>query len=242
MKIRNALVATTLAAALLGGGAMPAASQNYPMQQNWDNPLAGSDPFEQETAAGRDWYEGPMNVWREGLVSRYGNPRGQEFFLEGDRWNRGAYDRGYQQGRAEERMMRDRSMRDQVMRDREESRMIYSEARNYLDVARRQIERGDLRAAWVALGRAETRLITRAAGRGAQGEQAAAGGAIGAIREARGALENRNADRAMDLVQTAENRVQRGLIIGETVSGRLLSGAGFPGEGQPLRNQRTGGN
>ncbi|WP_372624042.1 hypothetical protein [Falsiroseomonas sp.] len=228
MQKTKTFMTAALAAALIGAGAMPAASQMR------GGPLAGPDPFEQETVAGDDWWQGRQDLWRRGVG-------GQATELES--FDRGEYDRGRRMGREDERMGReraaggqfdrDRYMRDQMMRDRMESRATYGAARDYLDEARRQMDRGDLRAAWVALGRAETRLITRA-GRGFGDEQAAAGGAVGAIRAARDALQNRNTDRAMNLADRAEALVQRGYIIGETVSGRRLSGAGYPGERQPF--------
>jgi hypothetical protein len=103
----------------------------------------------------------------------------------------------------------------------------------YLDLARRRIASGDLREAWIALGRAETRLLTRATS-APEDEQAATGGAIGAIRQARRALEDRRMGLARERVERAETLVDRGRVIGSTVGGRRLSGAGAPGPGQPL--------
>ncbi len=61
---------------------------------------------------------------------------------------------------------------------------LRGDAMEFLRLAQRSIDQGALRTAWIALGRAETRLLTRVT-TAPQGEQAAQGGAIGAIRSAR---------------------------------------------------------
>lgn len=108
------------------------------------------------------------------------------------------------------------------------------DAMELLRAGQASIARGELREAWEVLGRAETRLLTRATP-APQGEQAAAGGAIGAIRSARQALNDRNADAARERTQQAISMVQSGNIVGANVPGGNLSGAGIPGPAQPLR-------
>lgn len=229
---RTAVMASALAFALAGAGAAPAAAQQFR-----GGPPPGPDPFmQQDITQERDWYEGPMAQW-------YENRQGRQWDMN-QRWRdnaeRDAFERGYRQGRDEERMSRGGTAREDMARDWQDGRRSYGEARDQLDSARRQIERGDLRAAWVALGRAETRLITRATGRGADGELAAAGGAVGAIRDARQALANGARDRALDRVEMAQSLVRRGYIIGETVSGSRLSGAGSAGQGTPFGDRSSG--
>ena len=142
-----------------------------------------------------------------------------------DRRGREQFERGYRAGRDEERRAR-------VEVGGQEARA----AMEFLDHARQQIDRGDLRAAWVALGRAETRLATRALPPGAE-DEAATGAAVGAIRAARQALRERDADLALARTERAMNLAQRGAMVGRNVPGSALSGAGTPGPGQPL----TGG-
>jgi hypothetical protein len=163
-----------------------------------------------------------------------------------ERSGRESFERGYEAGRRDERMLRDRDVRDQAMRDREMNRAAFTDARDELATARREIERGDLRDAWVALGRAETRLVTRVLGQESE-QRAATGGAVGAIREARSALRARDTDRALALTARAQELVREGFFIGENVSGGMLSGAGEPGAGQRFYsdrryNDRTGRN
>ncbi|PWS35066.1 hypothetical protein DFH01_22355 [Falsiroseomonas bella] len=229
--MRTMTILTAAAAAALIGGtaaAQPARDPNY-------GPHGRGDPFGQEQVNdGRGWYEGPMAQYHE-------NQRGRSW--EFDRAYRENFNRGYQAGMNDERMARERYDRDRAMRDRDMGgmgRATFDEARDYLGTARRQIDQGDLRSAWVSLGRAETRLVTRVDGRD-QGGQAVTGGAVGAIREARQALRARDADRAEDLTRRAEALVRRG-YIGETVSGNMLSGAGEPGMGRRFYNERSGGN
>jgi hypothetical protein len=140
-----------------------------------------------------------------------------------DSYLRGQYDRGYRMGRDDERRAR------AVSRE-------YSEALEYLDLARSQIGDRDLRDAWVTLGRAETRLLTRAT-TASQGEQAARGGAIGAIRDARRALQDGATGHARNQIGRAEALVRRGQVVGMTASGGNIRGAGVPGD----QDWRSGG-
>lgn len=107
------------------------------------------------------------------------------------------------------------------------------DAMEFLRHAQRAIDQGALRNAWVALGRAETRLLTRAT-TAPQGEQAAQGGAIGAIRSARQALTERDVELAAERTERAMALARRGDTIGSNTSGASLTGAGTPGPGQPL--------
>jgi len=223
-RISRSLIAATFGAALVAG-AWPADAQQR------GGPPSRPDPFMQTDPGERDWFTGPMQDFYEGR-------RGRSWKI--DPAFRDEHERGYRTGRAEERLMRDPAFRERVARDRMEGRATYGQARDLLDMAQREIDRGNLRDAWVALGRAETRLITRA-GRGTRDEQAATGGAVGAIRDAREALMDGNRGRAMDLTDRAQALVQRGNIIGEAVSGRLLSGAGIPGPEQPFTGGSDGG-
>ena len=106
----------------------------------------------------------------------------------------------------------------------------------FLRLAQRAIDQGALRTAWIALGRAETRLLTRAT-TAPPGEQAAQGGAIGAIRSARQALTERDIELANERTERALVLARSGNVVGSNVSGAALTGAGTPGAGQPL----TGG-
>ncbi len=113
---------------------------------------------------------------------------------------------------------------------------LRGDAREFLRLAQRSIDRGALRTTWIALGRAETRLLTRVT-TAPQGEQAAQGGAIGAIRSARQALTERDVELAAERTERAMALARRGDAVGSNVSGAALTGAGTPGPGQPL----TGG-
>lgn len=141
-----------------------------------------------------------------------------------DRNAREQFERGYRAGREDERRAGGESG-DQEARA----------AMEFLDYARQQMERGDLRAAWIALGRAEVRFAPRSLPAGA--DEAAAGAAVGAIRAARQALSERDVDLALARTERAINLAERGMIVGRNVPGRMLNGAGEPGAGQPL----TGG-
>jgi tetratricopeptide (TPR) repeat protein len=145
-------------------------------------------------------------------------PGERGWFEDRDSYLRGQYERGYRMGREDERRAREQA-----------SLRQYDQAMEYLDQARRQIRNGELREAWVALGRAETRLLTRVA-TADRDEQAATGGAIGAIREARRALEDQRPGHARDRVARAETLVERGRVIGATVPGARLSSPGRANE------------
>ncbi|GAA0566317.1 hypothetical protein GCM10009416_00330 [Craurococcus roseus] len=116
------------------------------------------------------------------------------------------------------------------------SAVLPGEAMEFLRLAQRSIDQGALRTAWIALGRAETRLLTRVAA-APQGEQAAQGGAIGAIRSARQALTERDVELAAERTERAMALARRGDAVGSNAPGAALTGAGAPGPGQPL----TGG-
>ncbi len=135
---------------------------------------------------------------------------------------RDAYDRGYRAGREEERRRRggDMSQDDRATME-------------FLDLARREMDRGDLRGAWVALGRAETRLLSRSLPEGSTGE-AAAGAAIGAIRAAREALIERDVEFARARTNRAMNLARQDAVVGRNVPGSMLSGAGVSGREQPF--------
>lgn len=113
---------------------------------------------------------------------------------------------------------------------------LRGEAMDFLRLARHSIDQGELRAAWIALGRAETRLLTRATA-APESEQAAQGGAIGAVRSARQALTERDVELAAERTERAMALARRGDVVGGNASGAALTGAGTPGPGQPL----TGG-
>jgi hypothetical protein len=123
-----------------------------------------------------------------------------------------------------------------IMESDELSADLPGDAMEFLRLAQRAIDQGALRTAWVSLGRAETRLLTRATA-APQGEQAAQGGAIGAIRSARQALTERDVELAAERTERAMVLARRGEVVGSNTSGAALTGAGTPGPGQPL----TGG-
>lgn len=207
MRRSKELMIIAVAGALVAGGTLPAEAQN------WLGTPRPGDPFMQNQQSNQTWYTGPGQSAREAR-------RGIESNLDSS--YRYFYDRGYFAGRNDERMAgqaNERGRREWFA----EGRGTYTEARDYLDQARRQINQDDFRDAWLSLGRAETRLLTRATSANA-GEQAAAGGAVGAIRQARQALENRNPNLAMDLTQQAWNMVRQGYIIGENVAGSSVTG------------------
>jgi len=158
---------------------------------------------------GAGTYQGPM-----GRQGPYGTTYRDSYdTAQPPDYGREAYDRGYRMGRDEER----RAWSDQ---DRDQRAGM-----EYLDIARQRLDSGDLRAAWVALGRAETRFLTRALPRGSQ-QEAASGAAIGAIRQARDAIENRDIDQARGLTRRAEVLADRGRLIGRNVPGSALGAGG----------------
>ncbi len=120
-----------------------------------------------------------------------------------------------------------------IMESDDPSADLPGDAMEFLRLAQRAIDQGALRSAWVALGRAETRLLTRAT-TAPQGEQAAQGGAIGAIRSARQALTERDVELAAERTERAMVLARRGDAVGSNTSGVALTGAGAPGPGQPL--------
>ncbi|MGK7870520.1 hypothetical protein [Falsiroseomonas sp. E2-1-a20] len=230
--IKTTAVTLSLAAALLGGTVLapaPAAAQGreWDERSRWVNPPNESPYYRR----GED----------ERLSAPWGGPgrdpmTGNETRL-GNRWQdqgrsaqstRDPYDYGYQAGRQDERSSGSRSGGMSASRDQRA-------AMEFLDHARMQINRGNLREAWVALGQAETRLLTRALPEGSSGE-AAQGAAIGAIREARQALRERETDRARARTDRAMNLASRGSVVGSNVPGWRMDGAGERGPGQPMRS------
>ncbi|HEV7266996.1 MAG TPA: hypothetical protein VGN83_19100 [Falsiroseomonas sp.] len=247
---RSTTIALTLAAALLGGGALapaPAAAQgrDWDERSRWVNPPDGDiyyrrgederltqpwagrgrDPMSgNETRRSGDWPD--WNLFGNDQSSQDRNRQG----------SREAYGYGYRAGREDERSAGQRSAAMASSRDQRA-------AMEFLDNARLQINRGNLREAWVALGQAETRLLTRALPEGSSGE-AATGAAIGAIREARQALRDREVSRARSRTAEAMDLASSGRIVGRNTAGRQLDGAGRRGEGQPMRSRdwNTGSN
>ena len=116
---------------------------------------------------------------------------------------------------------------------------LRGDAMEFLRLAQRAIDHGALRTAWISLGRAETRLLTRATA-APQGEQAAQGGAIGAIRSARQALTERDVELATERTERAMVLARRGDAVASSTSGVDLTGAGTPGPGQPLAGGGSG--
>lgn len=122
----------------------------------------------------------------------------------------------------------------------DEAADLRGDAIEFLRLAQRSMGQGALRSAWIALGRAETRLLTRVT-TASQGEQAAQGGAIGAIRSARQALTERDLELAAERTERAMAMARRGDVIGNNVPGADLTGAGTPGPGQPLTDGGSAG-
>jgi hypothetical protein len=149
-----------------------------------------------------------------------------------DRYSREQFRRGYRAGRQDERRM-SAGRGDERRAGRTEDQDHYYAAIEFLDYAQRQMDRGDLRGAWAALGRAETRLATRALPEGAD-DEAAAGGAVGAIRAARRALRDRDMDLAQARTARAMDLAQRGVAVARNVPGATLAGAGVPGPAEPF--------
>ncbi len=204
-----------LAAATLGAGAVapqPAAAQTH-FREPYD-----SGP-----------YGGPY-----GWSGRTGSPSLGAFDSDMDRHAREQFWRGYRAGRDDER----REL--VVVVGRGGTRQEYGAAMEFLDFAQRRMDQGDLRGAWVALGRAEARLATRALPEDADHE-AAAGGAAGAVRAARQALRERDVDLAQTRAARAMDLAQRGVAIGRNAPGTSLAGAGVPGPAEPFAGGGRGG-
>lgn len=230
MKTFATRAAVGAAALILAFGApsalTPAAAQDSSRVdafQPYDSgPFGWRDRNVDRRGFGAGTYRGPM-----GRQGPYGTPDREGYdSAEAPDYGRTAYDRGYRMGRDDER----RAWSDQD-----------SDARagmEYLDIARQRLERGDLRAAWVALGRAETRFVTRAVPRGSQ-QEAATGAAVGAIRDAREAIEDRQIDRARGLTQRALSLASRGMLVGRNVPGSAL-GAGGEADWQGARDWSGG--
>lgn len=171
-------------------------------------------------------YGGPY-----GWSGRTGNPTLGDLDSNTDRYVREQFRRGYRAGRDDER----RASNGDGSADQD-----YSAAMEFLDLAQRRMDQGDLRAAWTALGRAETRLATRALPQGAEYE-AAAGGAVGAVRAARQALRDRDVDLAQARAARAADLVRSGAVVGRNAPGTSLAGAGVPGPAQPFTGGGRGG-
>ncbi|MBU8536605.1 hypothetical protein [Falsiroseomonas tokyonensis] len=245
---RNAAISLTFAAALLGGGALapsPASAQgvNRDERSRWvttpDGEVfyrRGEDERLTQPWAGRGRDPMSGNETRRGSSdwNLFGSDQSsQDRTMQGAR---DAYDYGYRAGREDERNA------GQLSSGMASNRELRA-AMEFLDNARMQINRGNLREAWVALGQAETRLLTRSLPEGSSGE-AATGAAIGAIREARQALREREVDRARSRTARAMELASSGQIVGRNTAGWRLEGAGQRGEGQPLRPRdwNTGSN
>ena len=132
------------------------------------------------------------------------------------------FERGYRVGRDDERWSSRGSGTQEVRA-----------AMEFLDYACQQIESGHLRSAWVALGRAETRLASRSLSADSN-DEAAAGAAVGGIRAARQALRERNADLAISRTEGAMEIASCGATVGRNVPSSALTGAGSLGPGRPL--------
>lgn len=156
-----------------------------------------------------------------------------------DRHGREQFRRGYRAGREEERRM-SAGRGDERRAAGGSENQDYNAAMELLDYAQRQMARGDLRGAWVALGRAETRLATRSLPEGAD-DEAAAGGAVGAVRAARRALRERDVDLAQARTARAVDLAQKGIAIARNVPGSALAGAGVPGPAEPFTGGGRGG-
>ena len=202
-----------LAAAVLGGSAIapqPAAAQSY--REPYDSgPYGGS----------------------YGWAGRTGSPSLGANEADMDRHAREQFLRGYRAGRDHERRASNSGGGGGGSQD-------YGAAMEFLDLAQRRMDQGDLRAAWVALGRAETRLATRSLPEDAD-DEAAAGGAVGAVRAARQALRERDVDLAQARAARAADLARSGAVVGRNVPGTSLAGAGSPGPGQPLTSGGRGG-
>jgi hypothetical protein len=211
---RAAIAATALTLAFgIPATMTPAAAQdssNVDSFEPYDSgPFDWRDRNVDQRGFGAGTYSGP-----QGRQGPYGMPYRQGYdSAQAPDYGRTAYDRGYRMGRDDER----RAWSDQ---DRDVSAGL-----EYLDIARQRLDRGDLRAAWVALGRAETRFITRAIPRGTR-QEAATGAAVGAIRDARDAIEDRQIDRARTLTDRAMSLANRGMLVGRNVPGSALGAGG----------------
>ncbi len=211
---RAAVAATALTLAFgLPAALTPAAAQDSSRSSSGEpydsGPFDWRDRNVDQRGIGAGTYRGPR-----GQQGPYGTPYREGYdSADAPDYGRTAYDRGYRMGRDEER----RAWSDQ---DRESRAGM-----EYLDIARQRLERGDLRAAWVALGRAETRFATRAVPRGSE-QEAATGAAVGAIRDARDAIEDRELDRARGLTQRAMSLASRGMLVGRNVPGSALGAGG----------------
>lgn len=202
-----------LVAAALGAGAIapqPAAAQPH-----------SREPYDSGP------YGGPY-AWS----GRTGNPTLGDLDSNADRHAREQFRRGYRAGRDDERRASSSGGADQDH--------SYGAAMEFLDLAQRRMDQGDLRAAWIALGRAESRLAARSLPEDADHE-GAAGGAVGAVRAARQALRERDVDLAQARAARAADLVRSGAVVGRNVPGASLAGAGVPGPAQPFTGGGRGG-
>lgn len=213
-QITRVLVA--IAAAALGAGAIAP-------QQATAQPLS-REPYDSGP------YGGP-----HGWSGRTGNPTLGDLDSSVDRYAREQFRRGYRAGREDERRAGNSGGSGGADQDHN-----YATATEFLDLAQRRMDQGDLRGAWVALGRAESRLAARSLPEGADYE-AAAGGAVGAIRAARQALRERDVDLAQARAARAMDLAQRGAAVARNVPGSALAGAGVPGPAEPFAGGGRGG-
>lgn len=191
-------------------------------------PAAAQSQFREPYDSGP--YGGPY-----GWSGRVGNPTLGDLDSNTDRYTREQFRRGYRAGREDER--RASNSGGGSAADQEYS---YGAAMEFLDLAQRRMDQGDLRSAWTALGRAESRLATRSLPDDADHE-AAAGGAVGAVRAARQALRERDVDLAQARAARAADLVRSGTVVGRNVPGASLAGAGVPGPAQPFTGGGRGG-
>jgi hypothetical protein len=189
-------------------------------------PAAAQSHFREPYDSGP--YGGPY-----GWSGRAGNPTLGDLDSEMGRHAREQFWRGYRAGRDDERAAL-------VVVGRGGGGQEYGAAMEFLDLAQRRMDQGALRGAWTALGRAESRLATRALPEDADHE-AAAGGAIGAIRAARQALRERDVELAQARAARATDLARSGNVVGRSVPGASLAGAGSPEPGQPLTGGGRGG-
>lgn len=217
--VTKALVALAAAAGASAVAPQPAAAQ--PSREPYDSgPYGGPYGWSGRTFADR--------------LDHLGS-----FDEDTDRYSREQFRRGYSAGRDDERRMGAGRGDERRSAGGSESQ-DYTAAVELLDHAQRQMARGDLRGAWVALGRAETRLATRALQAGVD-DEAAAGGAVGAVRAARRALREREVDLAQARAARAMDLAQRGMAVGRNVPGSALAGAGVPGPAEPFTGGGRGG-
>ena len=210
-----------LAAAIIGGSAVaphPAAAQSHSREPYDSGPYGGS----------------------YGWSGRTGSSSLGANDADMDRHAREQFLRGYRAGRDHQRRAMESAGYGSEERRASGGSQDHGAAMEFLDLAQRRMDQGDLRAAWVALGRAETRFATRALPEDPD-DEAAVGGAVGAIRAARQALRERDVDLAQARAARAADLVRSSAVVGRNVPGASLAGAGVPGPAQPFTGGGRGG-